>query len=287
MDSLNPRLYSKTAIVDVGGGMRDIFGAGILDCLIELGIRFDVCVGVSAGGANLATFLAGQKERCRRFYLDYAFRKEYMSFGNYLRTRSYVDLEYAYGTLSNSGGEDPLDYARLKASDSRFIIVAANALTGETKYFTKDDLSQDNYGPLKASACVPVVCKPWVIDGVPYYDGGIADPIPFAKAFDAGCEHVYIILTRPKDFRRDPKADLRTVRLLRKSYPEAAALLEQRASVYNAQLEEALELERQGKATVFAPKSIEGLGTLTKDKEKLERLYQEGYEAATRVFRTK
>ena len=83
----------KTGLVDVGGGMRDIYGAGVLDCCLDQGIRFDCCIGVSAGSANVTSFLAGQRGRNYRFYTEYAFRKEYMSFGNWLKNRSYVGLD--------------------------------------------------------------------------------------------------------------------------------------------------------------------------------------------------
>lgn len=33
----------KTAIIDVGGGYRAIFGAGVLDRCLEDGITFDSC----------------------------------------------------------------------------------------------------------------------------------------------------------------------------------------------------------------------------------------------------
>ncbi|MFR9067259.1 MAG: hypothetical protein ACLVJH_10485 [Faecalibacterium prausnitzii] len=29
-----------------------------------------------------------------------------------------------------------------------------------------------------ASCCIPVIDQPCVIDGVPYFDGGLADPVP-------------------------------------------------------------------------------------------------------------
>lgn len=35
-----------TGIVDVGGGMRGVFSAGIYDRFIEEGINFDLCIGV-------------------------------------------------------------------------------------------------------------------------------------------------------------------------------------------------------------------------------------------------
>ena len=54
-------------LIDVGGGTRGAFGAGVLDRCLEEGITFDYLIGVSAGAANEASFLAGQKGRDLRF----------------------------------------------------------------------------------------------------------------------------------------------------------------------------------------------------------------------------
>lgn len=63
-------------------------------------------------------------------------------------------------------------------------MVATDANDGSARYFTKDDLSQDHYEPLMASSAVPVANQPYAIDGIPYFDGGMADPIPLRKAFE-------------------------------------------------------------------------------------------------------
>ena len=46
-----------TGIVDVGGGLRGIYGAGIFDYCMEQGIHFDYCIGVSAGSANVCSYI--------------------------------------------------------------------------------------------------------------------------------------------------------------------------------------------------------------------------------------
>ena len=69
----------KTAVIDMGGGMRGIYAAGVLDRCMEEDIRFDVCIGVSAGSANLASYLSRQAGRNYVFYTQYAMRKRYMS----------------------------------------------------------------------------------------------------------------------------------------------------------------------------------------------------------------
>lgn len=268
------------AVIDVGGGTRDIFGAGVFDYFLEHGVTFDKCYGVSAGCANISSFLAGQQHRNYEFYTEYTMRKEYMSFNNYFKTGSYVDLNYVSEELSNTNGEYPLDFEKLKANPADFIIVAAVAETGETKYFTKEDLSINNYAPINASSCVPVVNKPYEIDGVEYFDGGIADPIPYQKALNDGCDELVIILTRPKDGYRVDNRDRRMAQVLARQYPKAAELLENRAEVYNAQLDAIKKLEEEGVATIIAPDSIGKLKTLTRDIDKLKSLYRKGLVAA-------
>ena len=45
----------KYGVIDVGGGLRGIYGAGVLDRCLEEDLRFDLCIGVSAGSANMTS----------------------------------------------------------------------------------------------------------------------------------------------------------------------------------------------------------------------------------------
>ena len=236
-----------------------------------------MCIGVSAGSANCASFLAGQKGRNYPFYTEYPFRKEYMSVRNLLHKGCYLDLNYIYSELSNAGGENPLDCAALLGSQSDYYAVATNAVTGETRYFTKDDISQDHYDVFKASCALPVACQPVVIDGQPYYDGALSDPVPMQKAFDLGCDKVVLILTKPRDEVRSPKQDIRSSRLIQKKYPKAADGLRRRAARYNVAVTWAKKLEKEGKVFIVAPDNTCGIDTLTKDKNALKQFYQKGY----------
>ena len=65
----------KTGLIDVGGGLRGVYAAGVLDRCLDEGVRFDYGIGISAGSANLASFLAGQRGRNLRFFRDYSQRK--------------------------------------------------------------------------------------------------------------------------------------------------------------------------------------------------------------------
>ena len=104
----------KTGIVDVGGGFRGIYACGVLDYCLDRKISFDLGVGVSAGSANLASFIAGQRGRNFTFYTKYGLRKQYASVGNFLRKRSFIDMDYVYSTLSNHDGEKVLSRVKRK-----------------------------------------------------------------------------------------------------------------------------------------------------------------------------
>lgn len=90
-----------------------------------------------------------------------------------------------------------------------------------------------SYDVLKASCAIPYVCRPQIVDGVPYYDGALGAPIPIEKAFELGCDWVILILTLPADTVRDSQKDRFLAGRIRKKYPLAAQCLEHRAGRYN------------------------------------------------------
>lgn len=273
----------RLGLIDVGGGLRGVYGAGVLDRCLEDKVQFDLCIGVSAGSANTASFLAGQKGRNYRFYTDYARRKDYMSFRNFLRDGSYLGLPYIYGILSNADGEDPLDYAAICENPAQWLIVSTEAQTGKPYYFTKADMKQDDYTPLMASCCIPGVNKPVRKDGVLFFDGGLSDPMPIEKALACGCDHLVVILTKPLGELPTAKGDILLADLLSKKYPKASYQLLHRAEYYNASLRCALEMQKEGKALLVAPRDIAGLKTLTRDKTALQKLYEMGKEDGKQI----
>ena len=270
-------------VVDVGGGLRDIYGSGILDYCMDQGIQFDCCIGVSAGSANMASYLAGQRGRNYVFYTEYAFRREYMSFYNWVTQGSFVDLDYIYSTLSNDEGENPVDYDALAVSEAKLFVVATDAETGEPVFFDKTHVRRNCYDILKASSAIPVFCRPYVIDGKPYYDGGISCPIPVKEAFEAGCNRVVLILTRPADFIRTGKKDKPLSRLLNKKYPKAAEALRTRYKTYNDAIAALRPDIESGRVLLLAPDDCCGVDTLKKKKENLIRLYEKGYRDGEKI----
>ena len=265
-----------TGIVDVGGGLRGIYAAGILDTCMAHCIKFDCCIGVSAGSANMAAYLAGQQGRNYRYYQEYSFRKAYMGVGNLLHTGSYINLDYVYGTLSNTGGESPLDYDALVRNPAKLLVVATRADTGEARYFTKEDLHRDDYQILMVSSCVPGVNRPYMLKGVPYFDGALSDPVPIEKAFAEGCDRVVLILTKPAAIPRRQGKDRVLADLIEQSYPIAARQLRLRAERYNRAVQLARQYEKEGRMYILSPADISGVDTLKRNRPALQRLYQMG-----------
>ena len=273
----------RTALIDVGGGFRAIFGCGIMDYMLEEGITVDHCYGVSAGAANMTSFIARQLGRNHKFYTEYAFRKEYASPESFFKNHNFANLDYIYGTLTNHDGEYPLDYDAFASNPTGFTVVACNAEDGSTKYFDKSRIHFDDYDVVKASSAVPVACEPYVVDGVPYYDGGIADPIPVQKAIDDGYDRIVLILTRLRDEVRSQKKDVAPARILRHRYPQAAERLLNRYQTYNDGVELAKRYEADGRVLILAPDDLCGLSTLSKTFEGLELMYRKGYAAAQAI----
>lgn len=272
-------------IVDVGGGTRGIYGAGVFDRCMDEGIQFDYVIGVSAGSANGAAYCAHQRGRNYVFYNEYSFRDEYMGLDHLRKDGSFINLDYIYSVLSNSDGENPLDYDTMMSSPTAFEIVATNAVTGEPVYFNKKDMAKDCYDIIKASCSVPVVNKPYVVDGVPYYDGGISDPVPFKRAFEQGCDKVVVILTKPVDAVISNGRNAFAEKVLQKTYPEAGKRTGSCNAVYTQSVKEALALQKEGKVLIVAPDDIGNLKTLSKDASVLDRLYKKGYVDARAIVR--
>ena len=121
------------------------------------------------------------------------------------------------------------------------------------------------------------------MNGVPYYDGALSDPVPILKAFEMGCDKVVLLLTLPQDQLRNPGKDAVLAKRLKRIYPQAAKALESRAATYNASVALAKAFAEQGKLLIVAPDDTCGVSTLTRDKAKLLALYEKGIQDGAQI----
>lgn len=273
----------KTGVIDVGGGMRGIYGTGVFDYCLDKGINFGYGIGISAGSANLASYVGGQRGRNYVFYRDYSSRKEYMGLGEFLHHHSFLNLDYIYGTLSNSDGENPLNFDGIMKNPMEWYVAGTNAITGEARYFDRNDIKRDDYSILKASSAIPVVCEPQYIDNVPYFDGALGNPVPVKKAFADGCDKLVLILTKPESLIQTPDNEKILAKMFQSKYPKAARQLELRAERYNEGVALAQKYAKDGKAIIISPDDTCGVDTLVKNKSSLQKLYEKGYSDAEKI----
>ena len=266
----------KTGLVIEGGGMKCAYSAGVLDRFLDDGITFDYVIGVSAGAANGASYLAGQRDRNRRFYTDHIHEKGYFGLRSFLKTGDLFGLDYIYSSLTNSDGGDPLDFDRMLANPAEYELVTTNARTGRPEYFSKTDMKKDDYTLVKASCCLPAACRARKYRGQYYYDGGLSDPIPADRALQKGCGRVVVILSKPRGYDKKPETGKWFYSLACRKYPVIVDMLNNRHISYMKQYNRIFELESEGRAFVFAQSTPLPSGTFRMDEAENRRLYDLG-----------
>lgn len=264
----------KTGLVLEGGGMRGMYTVGVLDALLEKNIRFDYCIGVSAGAGNAVSYLSGQHGRGYRVNSVYVHDKRYIGIDPILHKKSVFGLDFIYDTIPQE--LDLFDYDAFYRDPTEFVVVTTDAETGEAVYFGKETLADKDFTTLKASAALPLFTLPVAFEGRKYFDGGAADSIPVEKALADGCDRLLIVLTRQRGFVKKPEAMRTAYARALKNYPNVIHTLDTRHERYNASLARCNALVDAGKAVVLAPEyplPIDKFGT---DTDKLEHCYMEG-----------
>ena len=265
-------------IIDVGGGTRGVYSSGIYDAFMDNNFYADYCLAVSAGAPNLITYVARQRGRMFKFFYEYFQREESLGLKNFLKTGSFVSLDYLYSTLSNEGGENPLDIHTALVSETRYKLVISKMKDGTPVYIDKNDFTVNDYVYLKASCSLPVACRPVKIGEDFYCDGGIADQFPYKKAFADGCNKLLIVLTKPREEYLKKIRFLWGLKIILYRYPELFDKIKKAHDSNKEALEEIEILEKEGRVVVLEPENRFGMKTLTVKKSALEKMYRQGYE---------
>lgn len=259
-------------IVLEGGGWRGLYTGGALDALMEEGINFQTTIGVSAGALFGIGYVSGQIGWASRFDLLYRNDRKYCGIGAMHREHGITGFHYLVHTLMK---EAPIDKRRFYDSSRDYYAVGANMLNGQAEYFKKgrDNIVRGIY----ASATVPYVSRPVVIDGVPYLDGGCAVRIPYEFAKSLNPEKIMVIRTRDRSFRKEEKGAPVPAKVLYRGYPEFLKSLDRSNRRYNELLDQLDTDEAAGRSFVLAPKEPVTVSKFDNDMEKLGELYFKGY----------
>lgn len=269
----------KTALILEGGSLRCMFTAGVLDVLMEEGIRLPCVVGVSAGALSGINYVSGQIGRTAKVNLDFVRDKRYLGLGNLVRRHSVFNFDFLFGEVSDT--LVPLDRAAFDSSDQRFVAVATDVRSGEAVYFDKATCG-DIMMACRASASMPLLAPIVEVDGIPCLDGGVSVSVPVDWALEQGYEKVVLVLTRHKGYRKKPvgMAMRRAYEEAYREYPLLVQRLEQVPARYNHLQSKISRLEKEGRVFVIRPREPVRVSRMERNLEKLEALYAIGRQTA-------
>ena len=267
----------KAGLVVEGGGMRGVYSSGVLDFFIEKDLFFENNYGVSAGACHLCSYLAKQYKRAFRVNVDYLNDKRYCSVHSLLKTGNLFGAEMLYDIIPNE--LDLFDYDTYNKNESNFYVVITDINTGKPEYVKIGDLKKDIIY-VRASSSLPLLAQNVKINDKEYLDGGISDSIPIKKSIADGNKKNVVILTRDSTYRKGKNSLMPIIKLKYKKYPNFVKSMADRYIVYNEILDFIKELEDNGEVFVIRPKKPVNIGRTEKNREKLEALYNDGYNDA-------
>lgn len=272
----------KKGLVLEGGGMRGLFSAGVMDVMMEHGIRFDGIVGVSAGASFGCNYKSHQIGRVLRYNVRFKDDPRYMGLRSLLKTGNLVAAEFSYHTLPKE--LDVFDFDAYNTDPAEFHVVCTDVLTGEPVYHRIDFMDDEGLEWIRASASMPLVSKPVNIDGRLLLDGGISDSIPLRYFQEQGFERNVVILTQPKGFYKKRTRLMPLFHLFSSRYPAIVEAMSRRHLMYNEELAYLADQERRGNILLIYPQDTLPVGRTEQNEEKMRRVYAMGREKAEEML---
>ena len=278
---LHYKLDDRSSLILEGGGLRGVFTCGVLDNFMERGIKFPFTIGVSAGACNGLSYMSGQKKRAKYSNIDLLEKYDYVGLKYLFTQRNIMDFKLLFDKFPTE--IIPYDYDAYAKSKGRYVMVTTNCLTGEANYFEEKHSQKRIMEIVRSSSSLPFVCPMASVDGVPMLDGGIADSVPVSYARNEGFTNNFVILTRNKGYRKSETRSTLPGKLFYSKYPLLQKAILNRNTVYNRTMDIIDELEERDEITVLRPQKPLVVDRMEKDITKLNDLYLEGYELASKI----
>jgi len=268
--------HRKTALIVEGGAMRGAWAAGVLAFLHERGHRqYDFVYAASSGACSAAYFVADMWEPGLAIWRELACNVIRKS--NLLRKTPIIDLAYLVDHVMRK--HVPLSVEALQKAPTRFYIVLTDCHTGEPAYFHVCD--DRVFAALRATASLALATRGYdFVDGKPYADGGVADPIPVRRAIEDGATDITVVLTHNPDFRLKPNP-----RWMGKlAYPEFPKVAKIWTAEQNVHYNAALDLMKKPPAgvriRVFRPMRPMPVGSFTVERKHIAAALALGHDEA-------
>ena len=257
-----------------GGAVRGIYTAGVLDVLMENGIKADMVIGTSAGCIHGCCYVSGQAGRSIRYYRKYRRDRHFMGFYCLLTTGEIVGRKFCYEDIPLR--LDPFDEKAFEASPIDFYITVTNLNTGRAEHILCDNLRlDDKMDVMRGGASMPLCSRPVEYGGQLYLDGGVADSIPYRAAKELGCRRCLTVLTQPAGYLKKP-ACMPPFRAMYRRYPNFVQAMAGRDRVYNEQVCQVEQAAARGEDFLIRPSRNTHIGRMERDMARIDEQYALG-----------
>lgn len=183
------RAAARVGIVFSGGSARCAFQIGVVETLLELGVRPALCVGVSGGAWNAAAVAAGRAHRLRAYWRAFS-RMPELDLSNLLREHS----PYRWNEIHRRTFSRYVGPGRLREPEALPVFVGVTRLPDRKALYYDLRTAHDPLNVLLASNYLPpFYTHAPRVDGARCGDGGITNNLPYEKAFEEGCDAVVLV----------------------------------------------------------------------------------------------
>lgn len=268
----------KKGLVLEGGAMRGMFTCGVIDVLMENNIEFDGLSGISAGAIFGCNYKSKQIGRGVRYNKKWGRDPRYFGLRSLILTGDLYGYDFCYHRIINE--LDPIDKKVYKENPMDFFIGATDIEEGVIRYFNSKEVDAETIEWIRASASMPLVSNVVEVDGFKLLDGGMMDPVPYSIMFKNGYDKNVVVLTQPRDFIKEKASLMTLIKLKYYKYPKLVEAMANRHILYNKQLDEIRELEKENKVYVIAPYESLNIKRTENNPDELERVYQIGRKVA-------
>jgi len=166
------------------GSARGLSHIGVLDALIEAGIKPDVVCGSSIGALVGAAYVAGKLGGFRDWAESATWRQVVRLMDVRLKGGGLVDGKQIVALLRRLGVDAPIE-----SYDKRYAAVATDLASGREVWLQNGSILD----AVRASIAIPGIVSPAQVDGKWLVDGGLSNPVPVSVCRALGAEVIIAV----------------------------------------------------------------------------------------------
>ncbi|MBL3657873.1 patatin-like phospholipase family protein [Fulvivirga sediminis] len=162
-------MSKSVALVLSSGGARGVAHIGVIEALLESGYEITSISGSSMGAVVGAVYAAGKLKEYKEWVCNFDKVDVFKLMDFTLSTQGFVRGDRVFNEMKKF-----IPDCNIEDLSIPFAAVATDIVNRREVVFTSGSV----FGALRASAAIPSVMKPAVINDIELVDGGVLNPIP-------------------------------------------------------------------------------------------------------------